>query len=104
MFNRSEAKIGTINGSEGSNVPRVRFGLALVLFPLMFGIIDFSRALYAYHWVSYAAREGTRWASVRGTSCPGVPHPHAPRPAALMPNLRSEHRGARHVQRGVQRR
>jgi len=39
----------------------------------MFGIIDFSRALYAYHWVSYAAREGSRWASVRGTSsCPGV--------------------------------
>jgi hypothetical protein len=50
----------------------LEFGLAvtLILFPLMFGIIDFSRALYAYHWVSYAAREGTRWASVRGASCP----------------------------------
>jgi TadE-like protein len=49
----------------------LEFGLALVLilFPLMFGIIDFSRALYAYHWVSYAAREGTRWASVRGANC-----------------------------------
>jgi TadE-like protein len=49
----------------------MEFGLVLVLilFPLMFGIIDFSRALYAYHWVAYAAREGTRWASVRGTNC-----------------------------------
>jgi Flp pilus assembly protein TadG len=43
--------------------------MVLVLFPLMFGILDFSRAAYAYHWVSYAAREGTRWASVRGAAC-----------------------------------
>jgi len=45
------------------------FVLSIILFPLIFGIIDFSRALYAYHWVSYAAREGTRWASVRGIGC-----------------------------------
>jgi hypothetical protein len=49
------------------------FVLTLVLFPLMFGILDFSRALYAYHWVSYAAREGTRWASVRGATCTLLP-------------------------------
>jgi Flp pilus assembly protein TadG len=34
-----------------------------------FGIIDFSRALYAYHFISNAAREGTRYAIVRGGSC-----------------------------------
>jgi TadE-like protein len=54
----------------GATTLELAFTLTLILFPLMFGIIDFSRALYAYHWVSYAAREGTRWASVRGAACP----------------------------------
>jgi Flp pilus assembly protein TadG len=33
---------------------------------IMFGIIDFSRAVFAYNSVEYASREGARWASVRG--------------------------------------
>jgi Flp pilus assembly protein TadG len=36
-----------------------------VLLTLMFGAIDMARALYTYHYVSYIAREATRWASVR---------------------------------------
>lgn len=32
----------------------------------IFGILDFSRALYTYHFVSYAAQEGARYAMVRG--------------------------------------
>jgi Flp pilus assembly protein TadG len=44
---------------------------ALAMF--LFGIIDFSRALYAYNFVSNAAREGTRFAMVRGASCSGLP-------------------------------
>jgi Flp pilus assembly protein TadG len=40
-----------------------------VLLTLMFGVIDFSRAIYAYHFVSDAAREATRYASVRGSTC-----------------------------------
>jgi len=35
------------------------------LLTVMFGIIDCGRALYTYHFVSNAAREATRWASVR---------------------------------------
>jgi Flp pilus assembly protein TadG len=35
----------------------------------IFGVIDFGRALYTYHFVSDAAREASRWASVRGRSC-----------------------------------
>jgi hypothetical protein len=35
----------------------------------MFGVIEFGRALYTYHFVSDAAREASRWASVRGRSC-----------------------------------
>jgi Flp pilus assembly protein TadG len=42
----------------------------LLLFAFMLGIIDFSRAVYAYHGISDAAREATRFASVRGhASC-----------------------------------
>lgn len=43
-----------------------------LLFALVFGVIDFGRALYAYHFVSNAAREATRWASVRGNTCQGL--------------------------------
>jgi Flp pilus assembly protein TadG len=42
------------------------------LLAMMFGIIDFGRALYTYHFVSEAAREATRWASVRGNTCVGL--------------------------------
>jgi hypothetical protein len=44
-----------------------------ILLALMFGVIDMSRALYTYHYVSYIAREATRWASVRSGALPGVP-------------------------------
>jgi Flp pilus assembly protein TadG len=48
----------------------LEFGLiAIVLFTFIFGIIDFGRALFAYHFVANAAREGTRYASVRGYDC-----------------------------------
>lgn len=40
---------------------------------IIFGIIDFGRAFYTYHLVSNAARLGTRYAIVRGsTSCTGA--------------------------------
>lgn len=44
-----------------------------VLLALMFCVIDMSRALYAYHYVSYIAREATRWASVRSGTLNGAP-------------------------------
>lgn len=36
---------------------------------LMLGIVDFGRALYTYHLVANAARSGTRYAMVRGSTC-----------------------------------
>ena len=45
------------------------FALLFVVLPLIFGIMDFSRAAYAYHFAAYAAREASRWASVRGADC-----------------------------------
>jgi Flp pilus assembly protein TadG len=44
----------------------------LMLATLVLGIMEFSRFLYTYHFVSEAAREGTRYASVRGSTFKGV--------------------------------
>ena len=43
-----------------------------VLLALFFGVIDMGRALYSYSYVSYIAREATRWASVRGGGVNGT--------------------------------
>ena len=49
----------------------VEFGMtAVVFFLLLFAIMNFSLAVYAYNQVSYAAREGTRYAAVRGATAP----------------------------------
>jgi len=45
-----------------------------LLLTVIFGIIDLSRAAYAYHFVANAAREATRWASVRSGVSPLSPH------------------------------
>ena len=64
MQNPSKAK-----DERGSEL--VEFALAItILLTLMFGIIGFAQAAYAYHFVSNAAREATRYASVRGSTCP----------------------------------
>jgi len=48
----------------------VEFAIVVtVLLTVMLGVIDFSRAIYTYHWVAEAAREATRYASVRGSAC-----------------------------------
>ncbi len=39
---------------------------AAVLLMLILGIADACRAMYDYHFVAYAAQEGTRYAQVRG--------------------------------------
>ena len=40
-----------------------------ILLSLTFGILTSCLALYCYHFISDAAREGTRYAIVRGSSC-----------------------------------
>lgn len=52
----------------------VEFAVASsALFMLLFGIIQACLALYTYNYVSDAARVCTRYASVRGSSCSGMP-------------------------------
>jgi len=54
---------------EGGSVI-VEFALAtLTILLVLFLIVDLGRALYAYDWVSDAARQGTRFAMVRGVLC-----------------------------------
>ena len=43
----------------------------IVLMTMLLAIADFSRALYAYHFISNAARDAARYASVRGSTCSG---------------------------------
>lgn len=47
----------------------MEFALSSVLFfSLVFGIIQFGRAIWQYNTVSNLAQEGARWASVHGSS------------------------------------
>jgi Flp pilus assembly protein TadG len=56
------------DGERGSAV--VEFALsAIVLLTLVFGVIAMCLATYTYHTIADAAREGTRYAMVRGSSC-----------------------------------
>ena len=60
--------MGRLKSERGSNL--VEYGIVLiVMLTMIFGLIDFGRAMYAYHFVSEAAREGTRYAMVRGSLC-----------------------------------
>lgn len=48
----------------------VEFALILtVLFMLIFGIMDFGRAAYAYNFIVNAANQAARYAIVRGATC-----------------------------------
>jgi Flp pilus assembly protein TadG len=48
----------------------VEYALVFIVFmTIVFGIVGFGQALYAYHFVSNAAREATRYAAVRGFTC-----------------------------------
>lgn len=48
----------------------VEFAIAsTAMLMVMFGIIDFGRALYTYHLIADGARQGARYAMVRGTAC-----------------------------------
>lgn len=50
----------------------IEFAFSMVVtVVLIFGMIDFARGLYSYHFISNAAREATRFASVRGALCSG---------------------------------
>ncbi len=56
------------HGERGSAL--VEFAIAsTVTLTLIFGMVDYGRALYTDHLVSYGARAGSRYAIVRGSAC-----------------------------------
>ena len=64
----------------GASLPESAIVIAVVL-ALVFGIIDFGRYMYTYAFVASSARQGARWAMVRGslscTNAPSLPHCNA---------------------------
>lgn len=52
----------------GSSLPETAILLGILLV-MVFGIVDFGRAMYTYAFVAQLARQGARWASVRGSQC-----------------------------------
>lgn len=46
--------------------------VAPIFFMLVFGSMGFATAMYTYHFTSYAAREATRYAIVRGSTWTGT--------------------------------
>ena len=62
------ASFRRLNEEGGSTLVEFAF-VFMLLITMVLGIVDFSRALYAYHFVSGAARSATRWAAVNGSTC-----------------------------------
>lgn len=65
---------GSLNGEGGASLVETALACTAIL-GLFFGVMQMSLALYSYHFTSDAAREGTRYAMVRGcsvisSSCP----------------------------------
>jgi Flp pilus assembly protein TadG len=42
---------------------------AAIFFTMIFGVLEIGLALYAHHFIAEAARQGTRYAMVRGNTC-----------------------------------
>ena len=76
---------------EGSSL--VEFALsASVFFMMLIGIMEMSVLLFTFHFVSEAAREGSRYAMVRGntsyTNCPAASSPCATSQSAIQTYVR----------------
>ncbi len=60
----------------GSGIAETAIVMGVVL-ALLFGIIDFGRTMYTYAFVAQLARQGARWAIVRGSQCTLLDHCNA---------------------------
>ena len=62
------SKWKNLRKDEGSAMVETAFSSIIVL-AMLFGMFEGFFALYGYHYTSYAAREGARYAAVRGSAC-----------------------------------
>ncbi len=60
----------------GSGLPETAV-VMMILTSLIFGIFEFGRAMYTYAFVAQIARQGARWAMVRGSQCTLLDHCNA---------------------------
>jgi Flp pilus assembly protein TadG len=72
-FQRSQtcaARLGfhTVRRDEGTSMVEMAISIVLLL-TVIFGVFEICLALYTYHFISDAAREGSRFAIVRGSAC-----------------------------------
>jgi Flp pilus assembly protein TadG len=91
------AALRRLKREDGSTLVEFAF-VFMILITMILGIIEFSRALYAYHFVSGAARQATRWAAVNGSTCSGdgsCPYATGAGPADITSYVTS------HVQAGI---
>lgn len=57
-----------LRGEEGATMVETALSL-IILLTVIFGVFEICLALYTYHFISDAAREGSRFAMVRGSAC-----------------------------------
>jgi Flp pilus assembly protein TadG len=70
LVHRRDVRLNRERSEEGDAL--VEFALiGISLLMVIFAIVGFGETLYAYNIVSEAAREGTRYAIVRGATCTG---------------------------------
>jgi Flp pilus assembly protein TadG len=68
MSKTKRLSIAAVHGEQGGSLVEMAIS-CLILIPVLFGIIQLSIGLYCYHYAADAAREATRWAIVRGSTC-----------------------------------
>lgn len=69
---RTGRKRSSLHGEEGAEI--VEFALtASILFAFVFGVMQICMAFYTHEYISELAREGARYASLRGSTCTIAP-------------------------------
>ena len=57
-----------ITNENGQSIVEAAVSMGLLLC-MVIGVMEGGWLLYAYHYTAYTAREGARWATVRGSAC-----------------------------------
>jgi Flp pilus assembly protein TadG len=69
MFGRRDRTLRRLARSE-HGAAALEFALSAgFMFSMLMGLMKVCLAVYTYHYVAEAAREGSRWAAVRGSAC-----------------------------------
>lgn len=64
------------HGERGASLPETVMIMG-VLLAVLLAVVDFGRAMYTYAFVAQLARQGARWAIVRGSQCTALDHCNA---------------------------